>query len=76
MAKVTVYKVRIYDIQSDEFTLSRRMATVEGAARMRGDILENTAVEIDVSRLEPGEEWTPRDFNPLERTGFQTQVTN
>jgi hypothetical protein len=43
---------------------------------MRGDILENTAVEIDASQLEPGEEWTPRDFNPHQRIGFQTRVTS
>ena len=74
MAKVTVYKVRFYDIQSDGFSFSRRMATEKGAAIMRGEILENTA-EIDASQLEQGEEWTPRGFNPDQRTGFQTQVT-
>jgi hypothetical protein len=75
MATVTVYKVRFYDLQSDEFSFSRRMATAKGAARMRGDIVENTAVEIDASQLEPGEECTPRGFNPRQQTGFQTQVT-
>jgi hypothetical protein len=75
MAKVTVYKVRFYDIQSDEFSFSRRMATEKGAARMHGEVMENTAVEIDASQLEQGEEWTPRGFNPHQRTGFQTRVT-
>ncbi len=75
MAKVTVYNIRFYDLQNDELRISRRMATPKGAARMGGEILEGSAVEIDASRLEPGEEWTPRDFNPRERVGFQTQVT-
>jgi hypothetical protein len=29
--KVTVYKMRFYDVQSDTFVVSRRMATEEGA---------------------------------------------
>jgi hypothetical protein len=40
-----------------------------------GEVTENTAVEIDASQLEQGEEWTQRDFNPHQWTGFQTQVT-
>ena len=64
MKKVTVYKVKVYDIYKDEPVLSRRMATREGAAIMKGDVIENTATEIDASQLEPGENWTPRDFIP------------
>jgi hypothetical protein len=75
MAKVTVYQVRFYDFQSDGISFSRRMATVKGAARMHGDIVEDSGVEIDASQLEPGEEWTPRGFNPHQRSGLQTQVT-
>jgi hypothetical protein len=75
MATVKVYRVIFYDMQTDEFSFSRRMATEKGAARMHGDIVENTAVEIDASQLEPGEEWTPRGFNPRQQIGFQTQVT-
>lgn len=74
MAKVTVYKVRFYDMQSDEFQLSRRMATRSGADRMRAEIIEDTATEIDSSQLEEGYEWTPRDFNPHARVGFQTKI--
>jgi hypothetical protein len=29
---------------------------------MCGVVLENTEIEIDESRLEPGEQWTPIDF--------------
>ncbi len=64
MAKVTVYKVQVYNITTDQFVLSRRMATREGAKIMRGEVIENTAVEIDETQLEPGEKWTPRDFKP------------
>lgn len=73
-SKVTVYQVRFYDIQTDEFRLSRRMATIRGAERMGGEILVDTAVEIDSADLETDAEWTPRDYNPLRSTGFQTQV--
>jgi hypothetical protein len=40
------------------------MATPEGAAIMRGDITNATVLEIDEALFEPGEQWTPRDFNP------------
>jgi len=54
--------------------ISWRMATRRGAEVMQGQILENTAVEIDDSQLERGEEWTPRGFNQKASTGFPTQV--
>jgi hypothetical protein len=50
------------------------MATRVGAEMMRGQIVENTAVEIDESQLEKGEQWTERGFSPQPRTGFQQQV--
>lgn len=62
MAKVTVYRVKKYDIGSDEFQISRRMATREGAQLMGAEIIENTEREIDDSELEHGEQWTRRDF--------------
>jgi hypothetical protein len=31
---------------------------------MRGEVLEDTEIEIDESQLEPGEQWTPVDFKP------------
>jgi hypothetical protein len=40
------------------------MATEKGAAIMRGDIIRETGIEIETDRLEPGQEWTPRDFVP------------
>lgn len=64
MAQVRVYKVRVYNVTTDESQVSRRMATEKGAAKMRGDIIPETGIDIDAARLEPGEDWTPRDFVP------------
>lgn len=49
---------------TDQAFLSRRMATVEGAAIMRGEIIEESAFVVDQTELEAGEEWTPLDFDP------------
>jgi hypothetical protein len=64
VARLKVYKVKLYNVITDQFVISRRMATREGAATMRGVVLEDTGVEIDASQLEPGEHWTPVDFIP------------
>ena len=64
MTKTTVHKVHLYDAMNDETIISRRYATLEGAERMGGAIIEGTAVVIDLTELEPGFEWTPRDFVP------------
>ena len=72
---VTVYKIRAYDITKDEFVTSRRMATIPSARIMGGDIVDGTEVEIDESQLEPGMQWTVRDFNPHATVGFQRQVS-
>jgi hypothetical protein len=74
MAKVTIYKVMLYDVASDEPRVSRRMATRRGVEMMQGSIIEGSEVEIDDAHLN-GEQWTERDFNPYRRTGFQQQVT-
>jgi len=75
MTTITVYKVRAYDIRSDEFQVSRRMATEQGAAIMSASIVGGSQVEIDASQLEPGQQWTARDFNPYATKGFQRLVT-
>jgi hypothetical protein len=64
MQKVTVHKVQCFDVIAGEMRIQLRMATREGARRMQGEIIEGTAVEVDVSQLEPGEQWTPRGFVP------------
>lgn len=77
MTQVTVYKVRMYDISTDEWTVSRRYATERGAEKMGAEIIAGSDLKVDVSDLEPGEEWTPRNFTPWGRGGgFQTQVTS
>ncbi len=75
MAKVTVYKVQLYDALNDRPMISKRMATAAGAAMMGGHILEETAIEIDESQLERDEQWTERDFNPHPCTGFDPMKT-
>jgi hypothetical protein len=40
------------------------MATPEGAAYMGGEIIDGTGYVVDNSELEPGEAWTPLDFEP------------
>jgi hypothetical protein len=63
--RVEVYKVRIYDSATDEFRVSRRMATNVGVAKMRGEIIPGTKpVLISPDELESGEDWTERDFVP------------
>jgi hypothetical protein len=64
MVKTTVHKVRMYDAKNDDTIISRRYATSEGAEMMGGEIIEGTAVVIDVTELEPGFDWTPRDYVP------------
>lgn len=76
MQKITVYKVRMYDVATDGWTISRRYATERGAERMGGEILPGSGIEIDASQLEAGEEWTPKNFTPWGNTGFQTRVTS
>jgi hypothetical protein len=71
---ITVYKVRIYNVQTDEFQISRRLATKAGAKMMGGDIVDGSDTDIDESRLEPGTQWTARGFDPNANVGFQQQV--
>ena len=40
MAKVTVFKVKVYDISADESKVSRRLATRDGAKAMCGTVIE------------------------------------
>ena len=64
MAKVTVYRVQLWDPAKGENVIIGRMATLEGAKMLKGEIIAESAVEIDASRLERGEQWTPIDFVP------------
>jgi hypothetical protein len=64
MSKVIVYKVKLYDVTTDESRVSRRMATEKGAAKMHGEIIRATEVEIEADRLEPGEECRGYGLSP------------
>jgi hypothetical protein len=73
---VTVYRFTVYDITNDEQRTSRRWATREAIERVRGQVLEATATEVDPSVV--GAEiagMTERNFDPHKSTGFQRAVT-
>jgi hypothetical protein len=75
VGKVTVYRFRMYDISNDENRLSRRWATREAIERIGGEVLKNTATEVDCSVLgKEIEGMTERNFDPRPRTSVQTQV--
>jgi hypothetical protein len=59
MTAVIVYSFQAWDQSTGEYKLSRRMATRKGIEMCKGTALEDTAIEIDSSQLERGEEWTP-----------------
>jgi hypothetical protein len=41
---------------------------------MDAKIIDGSAIEIDESKLEPGQQWMERDFKPNGNGGFQRQV--
>jgi hypothetical protein len=72
---IAVFRVDFYDIRNDEMQRSRRWFTREGAAKVKGLLIEDTATEIDATSLEAGEQWTVRDFDPHRvNVGFQRSV--
>jgi hypothetical protein len=77
MSRVTVHLFRAYDIHTDQFIVSKRMATLEAIARVNGEPIEGTAVAIEVSDLDPGiSGMTPRGYEPRsEPLGFQSFVS-
>ena len=52
MQKVTVYYFTCYDIRTDENIHSKRPATRETITRCNGVVIENTAQEVEGSRLD------------------------
>jgi hypothetical protein len=65
MAKVKVLRARKWDAWAQDYFISTRMFT--SAALKKFTTLEavpGTEVEIDRSRLVPGEQWTEKDFRP------------
>jgi hypothetical protein len=47
VGRVKVYRFRIYDIASDDFKLSARMATRAFIKRVGGELVRSTELEID-----------------------------
>jgi len=74
MAKITVFRAKSWDVANDAPQTSRRWFTREGAEAWNLVVIEGSAIEIDDSSLEPGEQWTRRGFDPDATSGLQTQV--
>jgi len=75
MSKVTIYRFRKYDIQSDGNQISRRWGTREAIERICGEVMEETETEVDASAVITDiEGLTVRGFDPHPRTASQTQV--
>jgi hypothetical protein len=75
VSKITVYQFRMYDAANDEMRKSRRWATRERIEWLRGEVLEQTATEVDASLVGAEiEGMTGRDFNPRAIVGVQRQV--
>ena len=60
MAKVVVYRYRVYDAREDDCAISTRMATRAKIKQIRGEIIPGTKTEIDDKHLEGG--WTAKGF--------------
>lgn len=52
MQKVTVYYFTLYYIRTDQNITSQRPATREAIARCNGVVIEETAQEVEASRLD------------------------
>jgi hypothetical protein len=75
MAKVTVYRFRVYDVTNDEMKQSTRWGTAERIKEISGQICLDTATEVDESEVNsdiPG--LTKRGWPGPQRPGFQTRV--
>ena len=60
VAKVVVYRYRVYDAREDDCAISTRMATRAKIKQIRGEIIPGTKTEIDDKHLEGG--WTVKGF--------------
>jgi hypothetical protein len=50
---VKVYRFRLYDIASEDFKISRRLATPACIKRIRTELIRRTELEIDKKDLNP-----------------------
>jgi hypothetical protein len=51
MPTVTIFRFQKYNISNDENQMSRRWGTRQAVARVGGELLEHTAVEVDTAVL-------------------------
>ena len=49
--RVKVYRFRLYDIASEDFKISRRLATPACIKRIRAELIHRTELEIDKKNL-------------------------
>lgn len=64
-SKVKVYRFKRYDIQNDEYQVSRRWGTLDGIKAVCGVALQETETQIDAALI--GKEvdgLTDRNFDP------------
>ena len=64
MEKVQAFQFTKYDIMSDTRRLSRRYGTIEAINKIGGEVILESAIEINVSDLES-------DFYGLTKIGFE-----
>jgi hypothetical protein len=75
VSKVTIYRFTKYDITTDAPRQSSRWATREAIVRVNGNVVENTAVEVEASVVVSDVDgMTTRGFNPKGPSGFQKVV--
>jgi uncharacterized protein with FMN-binding domain len=75
MSKVTIYRFKLYNITIDESRESRRWATLEAIERIHGEVLKDTATQVDASAVATDEAgMTVVGFDPHPRIGFQTAI--
>jgi len=60
---VTVHRYRVYDILSDDYCTSTRMATAEKIAKIGGEIIPGTAYTVDTNELDDG--WTGKNYTHI-----------
>ena len=49
--RVKVYRFRLYDVASEDFKISRRLATPACIKRIRAELIHRTELEIDKKDL-------------------------
>ena len=76
MSKAEIFQFTKYDIINDEMRISRRWATREAIKQACGNVIESTAMLVDVSILD-GNGMTQKDVEPQPAlsSGFQRVIS-